>query len=170
MTTRTLLAAMLLVGAALPWGGALAQDGRTIAIQAQLHETSFGLHLVPERIDARVGDTLVVEVVNQGQSGHTLVFCGDAPGGSGSDCRDKWADSQLIPAGQSVNMTLKVPKAGTFEFFCRLPGHRQGGMNGELFVQEAPGGGKKTPGPAPLLALFAAAAAALLVAPRRRSP
>lgn len=170
MTTRTLLAALLLLGATLPWHAVQAQEGRTIAIQAQLHETSFGLHLVPERMDARVGDTLVVEVVNQGSARHDVVFCGDPPGGSGT-CNDKWAASPILDGGQSANVTIKVTKAGTFEYFCDLPGHKQGGMKGELVVQEAPGGSKKaTPGPAPILALLAVAAAALLVLPRRRSP
>ena len=167
MTTRTLLAAMLLAGAALPWGAALAQEPRTIAIQAELHETQFGLHMVPERIDARVGDTLAVEVVNRGAAMHNLVFCGDPAGHA--TCGDVWARTERLAANQSQTLTFVVPKAGTFDYYSDLPGQRQGGMKGQLFVQEAPGAKNESPFlPLPLALL--AAAGALLVLSRRRSP
>lgn len=170
-TPRTLLAAALLLGAALPWGAALAQDGRTIAIQAELHEFGGGsLHMTPPRIDARVGDTLQVEVINRGvQFPHNLVFCGDAPDET-RECSDVWARTETLAVNESQTITVQVTKAGTFEYYCDIGQHKVAGMRGELFVQEAPGGSKKeTPFMSLPLALLAAAAA-LLVLRRRWTP
>lgn len=164
MTCRNLAAALLLaaLAAALAAAPAHAQEGRTIAVQAQLHDTALGPHMVPERIDARVGDTLVVEVINQGTTKHNLVFCGDSP--AGSTCNEKTAFTPLLEPGETRNLTVRVTKPGTFEYYCDIPGHRQGGMRGELHVQgEAV---KETPGAAPLALLALAAALALTL--RRR--
>lgn len=169
MTTRLLLAALLVLGAALPWP-AQAQEGRTIAIQAELHEFAGGsLHMVPPRIDARVGDTIQIEVINRGaQFPHNLVFCGDAQD-QAPDCADVWARTGTLSPNASEVISVPVKKAGTFDYYCNIGQHKVAGMRGELFVQEAPGGAKKAPGPAPVLALLAAALA-LLVLSRRRSP
>lgn len=163
MNPRTLLAAILLVGAALPWGQALAQEGRTIAIHAELHETAYGLHMVPERIDARVGDTLQVEVVNRGAARHNLIFCGDET--VGRECRDVWGGSRILGENETDSFTVQVQRPGTYEFYCSLPGHREGGMGGQMFVAgEAP---EKSLPLSALLPLAAAALAALLLVRRR---
>lgn len=126
-----------------------------------LHEN---LHIAPPRIDAREGDTLSVQVLNVGSSPHDVVFCGDAPNG-GSTCDDRWAFTIQLPPGQSANITVPVKEAGTFEYYCSIPGHKQGGMKGELVVQGT-GSGKSTPTPA-LLAVLAGLAVAALALRRR---
>lgn len=162
MMARTTLAAFLLAGLTLA-GATTAQEERTIAIQAQLHETSQGLHMLPERIDARVGDTLTVEVVNQGATKHNLVFCAD-PAGS-STCNERMAFTRLLEQGQSQNLTFTVEEPGEFDYYCDLPGHKQGGMRGTLYVT-GESQKKESPGPAPALAALAIAGIALLL--RRR--
>lgn len=97
-----------------------------------LHEN---LHIVPERHNTREGDVIAAHVINAGQSPHDLLFCGDGVK-STSDCTERWAYTRLEP-GQEANITVDIPKAGTFEFYCTIPGHKQGGMVGELIVQSA---------------------------------
>lgn len=163
MMARTTIAVLLLAGLSLA-GAATAQEGRTIAIQAQLHELpSGGLHMLPERIDARVGDTLVVEVVNQGTTKHNLVFCGDPAGAS--TCNERMAFTRLLDPGASQEITFTVEDAGTFDYYCDLPGHKQGGMAGTLYVT---GESKKneSPGPGPAILVLALVGIALLL--RRR--
>jgi nitrite reductase (NO-forming) len=40
-----------------------------------------------------------------------------------------------LPAGQTTNVTIDAP-AGTYTFYCSIPGHRQAGMEGTLTVKE----------------------------------
>ena len=157
MTLRILLPALLLVGA-LP-GAALAQDdGRTIAVQVQLHELPYGFHIAPERINANTGDTLDVEVVNLGKTRHDLVFCakpGEAP------CAELLGKVDSLPANGTGKVQITPTQPGTYVYYCTLPGHLQGNMKGELIVQGEPVGKNGVPGFAPLLALAAVALAAL---------
>jgi len=37
-------------------------------------------------------------------------------------------------SGQTVTRLLKVPKPGTYTFYCSIPGHRAAGMEGTLIV------------------------------------
>jgi plastocyanin len=40
-------------------------------------------------------------------------------------------NSGIIPAGQSVTVTINAP-AGDYTYYCSVPGHRQAGMEGTL--------------------------------------
>ena len=39
-----------------------------------------------------------------------------------------------VPGGGSTALTLNLP-AGTYEYYCNIPGHAESGMVGELIVQ-----------------------------------
>lgn len=160
---RTFLLAALALGGAILAAPANAQEGRTLHVQAQLHDTALGPHMVPERIEAHVGDTLVVEVSNQGTTKHNLVFCSGPV--AGTTCSQRFAFVPLMDPGQNRTVTFQVTQPGTFEYFCDVPGHRQGGMRGELVVQgEAVK--KESPGLAAPAALAALSLLALVL--RRR--
>lgn len=141
-----------------------AQQGRTLEMEAYLHDNP--LHLVPERFDAKVGDNLRVHVLNQGTSPHDILFCGDERHG-GSDCSDRWAFASLPPGGEA-NLTVNVKKAGTLEFFCSIPGHKQGGMRADLVVQGGATQTKGIPASGILAGVGSAGLAALLFRRRAR--
>lgn len=126
-----------------------------------LHENP--LHVAPERININVGDTVVLQVKNFNPNPHDLLVCGDAPH-AGSDCTQRLGFVDL-PADEDGVIRFTAEKAGTFEFFCTIPGHKQGGMSGEIHVQgaEEP---KSVPGAAPLLAVLTLAILALVARPR----
>lgn len=148
---------------------ACTKSGTTITCNAQLHEFSGGFHLVPERVDANVGDTLVLHVTNQGSSPHNLMLCGDDAGsasGPGQTCAHPLAGpTKNLGQGESADLPPVVIKsAGKFFYYCTLPGHAQGGMYGELKVAGA--SEKKSGGEAALGALVALVGVALSL--RRR--
>ena len=167
LTGLLLLAALLLAAVpaqAQPPPGACARTGTTLECDVQIHELGAGgpYHVLPERIDANVGDTLILHVTNAAHSPHNLVVCGDGTPPS-DKCADKWAFTNDIAANATRNATVQsIPKAGTFYYFCLLPGHAAIGMKGELKVT----GEKKSGGTATLGAVLAIAAAALVL--RRR--
>lgn len=135
---------------------AQAQDEAPLEQTIYLHEN---LHIVPERINAREGDKIAAYVINAGTTPHDILFCGDGVN-EASTCKDRWSYVRLDP-GQEANITVPVKKSGTFDYFCSIPGHKQGGMRGELIVQ---GGGEEKKLPAPgILAIMGIALVALVL-------
>ena len=45
------------------------------------------------------------------------------------------AATTLAGAGETVEVTFKVPAAGSYTFLCTFPGHFQAGMTGKLIVK-----------------------------------
>lgn len=142
-----------------------------IAAQAEhivyLHENP--LHALPEVIRAHEGDTLTLTVENpasEGKTPHKLVVCGD-----GADlneaCADPWATTQMIQPGASAQVTFVAKRAGTFEYYCSIPGHKGGGMKGTLLVEGDAGDENALPG-APLAVVLVALGALALA--WRRTP
>ncbi len=40
-----------------------------------------------------------------------------------------------VTSGEEVSVTFTVTEAGTFQYFCSLPGHLEGGMYGNFIVE-----------------------------------
>jgi plastocyanin len=49
---------------------------------------------------------------------------------------DELGINVALGKGQTSTREMKVEKAGTFVFYCAVPGHRSAGMNGTLKVTE----------------------------------
>jgi plastocyanin len=143
----------------------LPSDAKEVDVPVYLHEFQGSLHMVPSTVEANVGDKIVFTVTNQGidhdNSPHNFIVCGDGTNPS-SDCNDKWAFSGMIQDNQTVVVTVpSVPKAGTFDYFCSIPGHKQAGMTGQLVVQGSGPTQKSSPGTATIGTLMALGAVAL---------
>ena len=137
------------------------------AHEVYLHEYAGGLHIVPEQINAEVGEKLTLTVTNQGQAPHNLVVCGDAPSPS-NDCAEVWGRViGTIPANESRPLTFTAAKAGDFEYWCYVPGHKGGGMVGMLKVTGEEEGGKGIPSAGIAILAPALAIALALVGGRR---
>src|SRR5688572_3263320 len=84
--------------------------------------------------DPKIGPGKVnIEMVNEGAIAHTLVLEGVAGGKKLS-----------TPSGGSKDIGSFDLQPGTFTYYCDIPGHRQGGMEGKLTVDPsapAPGSG-----------------------------
>ena len=84
--------------------------------------------------DLKIGPGKVnIEMVNEGAIAHTFVLEGVAG-----------APKLETPSGGSKDIGSFDLQAGTFTYYCDIPGHRQGGMEGKLTVDPsapAPGSG-----------------------------
>lgn len=140
---------------------------RVIACDVQFHNFNGAFHMVPDRIDARQGDTLKIQVSNLAKGVHNLVVCGDgAPPSVPEKCAAMWAFTQDLPENATKVITVSaIPKSGTFYFFCMKTGHSELGMRGELKVA-ANGEAKKSGGEAVVGTVLALVAMALVA--RRR--
>jgi len=86
------------------------------------------LRFTPNRLDAKVGETLVVRLTNRGRERHDLNFPSlHMPGLEGVEA--------ILAPGESRTVTLRFDQPGTHTFICSLPGHAAAGMTGAVFVR-----------------------------------
>ena len=81
----------------------------------------------PNRIDARVGQPVLITIVNKGSVRHDLAF-------SAIDMPNLQGVETLTMPGQSTRLTMTFDRPGTYPFQCTIPGHAASGMTGALFV------------------------------------
>jgi len=152
------LAGLALLCALLVAGTAAAQSER-FEHTVYLHEYSGGLHIVPEQINAKVGDTLGLTVLNQGAAPHNLRVCGDTPPTPSQECKESWGQTRFnIEPNGTAPLQVEVTKAGTFEYYCYVAGHKGAGMVGTLIVEGEEKDGVPGLGIASLVSLLAALA------------
>lgn len=83
---------------------------------------SSGLNFAPNNLRVKLGDKVRITYKNT-RGTHDLRI-------------DEFnAKTKLINAGQSETIEFTADKKGSFEFYCSVPGHRQGGMKGTLVVE-----------------------------------
>ena len=75
----------------------------------------------PKEITIPADTDVTITAVNAGALPHTFTI---------TDV----ADTGEVASGESKDVTLNLP-AGEYEFFCAVPGHKDGGMVGKLIVQ-----------------------------------
>lgn len=81
----------------------------------------------PNRIDAKVGVSLTVTLINKGTMRHDLNFQSiHMPGRLGVE--------SILDPGQTRTITLLFDAPGTHTFICSLPGHAAAGMTGAAYV------------------------------------
>lgn len=88
----------------------------------EVEVTSRGLSFDVEEIRVNVGDTVRVTYVNGGGR-HDWVL--DEFDG---------AQTEIISGGNEQTIEFVAAEAGSFEFYCSVPGHRQAGMFGRFVV------------------------------------
>ncbi len=112
---------------------------RTIQVTAR--EFSFS----PEQITLKAGDTVVLEVQNQGTVIHDLTvmkmpvqdekeLAGAHHDMSGTDMKDVTVHV-AVEAGQTGKVQFRPNQAGTYTFLCTQPAHKESGMTGTIVVE-----------------------------------
>jgi MYXO-CTERM domain-containing protein len=152
---HALLALALLALAPL----ASAQTEHNVYLHDQGSSGVGRLHLTPPVLNAEVGETLVFTIYNQGATLHNLIVCGDGEKFEAT-CDDTWGRTRNLDANETALITFEAQKAGRFDYYCDIPGHKGGGMAGTLVVQSEATEKSGIPlGPLALAALGAAAMA-----------
>lgn len=89
-----------------------------------------------EELRAPAGSVFAIEFRNRGVIEHDFTidtFTGDAsPFALASDDYNVYV---LLDRGESATLLLRVPEAGTIDFYCTIPGHREVGMEGILVIE-----------------------------------
>lgn len=93
-------------------------ETKVVAVEA----TEFAFQ--PAQIEAEPGQTLRIELVNQGQVSHNLHI-------EGSE-----VSTDTVQADGSSVVEFTAPEQGEVRFYCKVPGHEQAGMTGTIVVTE----------------------------------
>ena len=115
-----LLAVMLSAcGGGAGGGGSTGGGGSPVTVTVNATEFKFD----PATINAAPGQSIKLTVKNTGSVQHTFVL--------------SQANVKLtIDPGKSVDQTFNAPaQAGTYQFECDIPGHKEAGMVGQLIVK-----------------------------------
>lgn len=77
----------------------------------------------PASINVKAGERVKITFRNIGQAPHNLVLEGLG------------ITTKTIGGGQTDVVEFTAPAAGTYSFFCSIPGHRSAGMEGSLKIE-----------------------------------
>jgi len=113
---------------------------RTVLVTAR--ESDGKMNFVPARLEVRVGEQVKFVITNAGALAHEFVLADAASNIKHAALMQKYPDMQhddpngkTMPVGGKAEILWKFSKAGTFEFACNIPGHREAGMLGEITVK-----------------------------------
>lgn len=113
LVTTALVAAFL---AACGGGATPTPEPPSVSIEAS--EFAFK----PDRISGTAGQTLTIELVNKGTIEHDFTI-------------DTLNVKLLVGVGKTGQTTTPSLTAGTYDFYCAIPGHKEAGMVGTLEVK-----------------------------------
>jgi uncharacterized cupredoxin-like copper-binding protein len=107
-------------------------------IQVEMSEMAYA----PLRIEVKRGEQIRFVIRNIGQEEHEFLLAtteenlkhGEAMKEHPHMAHDDPNGVRLAPA-KSAEIVWKFTKAGTFEYSCLIPGHRDGGMIGQIVVK-----------------------------------
>ena len=118
LATRAILV-LALAGALAACGCSTASPSDTVQ-EATLVGTEFAFD--PNSIEVAAGSKLKVTLENKGTLEHDFTI-------------DSLNIKLLAPIGQSPSFTTDALTAGSYEFYCSIPGHKEAGMTGTLTVK-----------------------------------
>ena len=121
--TLVLLAVVALAAMALAaCGGGASTSGSSNAAPLNVTVTATEFKFDPATINATAGQTINLTVKNIGTVQHTWVLAA--------------ANVKLtIDPGKTATATFTAPAAGTYQYECDIPGHKEAGMIGQLIVK-----------------------------------
>ncbi|MEO9176862.1 MAG: plastocyanin/azurin family copper-binding protein [Gaiellales bacterium] len=139
MRRKAVLAVVLALGAGLLVAGAEASSAHSstptakptviTVIAGKPSELSFQLS---KSTKLAVG-TYTFKVTDKGLGFHTFKFCTKpVKGAPKNTCVGKV--TKLLHPGQTASFTVKITKAGKYEYLCDVPGHAAAGMKGLIGV------------------------------------
>ncbi len=110
---------------------------RTIAL-SMTDAMRFG----PARIEVREGDTVRLQVANQGRLMHEIVLGTPQALGAHAELMKKYPGLEHdephmahVPAGRKGEIVWTFNRAGEFAYACLIPGHFEAGMVGQIVVR-----------------------------------
>jgi uncharacterized cupredoxin-like copper-binding protein len=116
------------------------QPARVITVV--MGESGGAMNFTPDRIQVKTGEQVRFVLENKGALAHEFRLASVKDNDEHAammqrmpDMQHREANTITLDAGKSGEMLWRFSKAGTFEFACLIPGHREAGMHGTLLVK-----------------------------------
>ena len=111
-------------------------------IKVVMREDGKKMAFEPARITVRKGEQIRFVLENDGTDDHEFVLATAAENRKHAELMKKYPDmehddpnAKRLAVGEHGEILWKFTKAGTFEFACLIPGHREAGMLGKVVVK-----------------------------------
>ncbi|MCP8940381.1 cupredoxin family protein [Alsobacter sp. SYSU M60028] len=107
-----------------------------------MKEGDSRMEFAPNRLEIRKGEQVRFKLVNAGQLDHELVI-GTLEGNmkhaeemkKNPDMEHDDPNAKRLAPGATGEIVWRFTRAGSFDFSCLIPGHREAGMAGTLIVK-----------------------------------
>ena len=120
--------------------GDASKPARIVPITMQ--EGDGKMMFMPNKIEVKKGEQVKFVIRNSGALDHEFVLASTADNLKHAELMKKYPDmehddpnAKRIAPGKVDSIVWKFSKAGTFEFSCLIPGHREAGMMGTVVVK-----------------------------------
>ena len=107
-----------------------------------MKEADGKMIFIPNKIDVKQGEQIRFMIRNSGLLDHEFVLASTADNLKHAELMKKFPDmehddpnAKRIAPNQTDNILWKFTTAGTFEYSCLIPGHREAGMIGTVIVK-----------------------------------
>lgn len=101
-----------------------------------------GMKFTPDHLDVKKGEQVHFIIQNKGALKHEFMLASVADNDKHAKLMQKYPDmehddpnAKSVDPGKSADILWRFSKAGTFEFACLIPGHREAGMHGIVSVK-----------------------------------
>lgn len=111
-------------------------------VQVTMREGDGKMLFIPNRVEVRRGEQIKFIIRNNGALQHEFVLASTADNLKHAEAMKKNPDmehddpnAKRVDPTKVDEMVWKFTKAGTFEYACLIPGHREAGMIGTIVVK-----------------------------------
>jgi uncharacterized cupredoxin-like copper-binding protein len=116
------------------------QPFRTVLVT--MRDSDGKMSFVPSTLEVKRGEQVKFIITNAGAITHEFVLADTAANLKHAAMMQKNPDMEhddpngkTVQSGKKTEILWKFTKAGTFEFACNIPGHRESGMLGSVTVK-----------------------------------
>ena len=111
-------------------------------VMVTMREGDGKMMFVPDKVEVRKGEQIRFLIINSGELPHEFILASTEDNLKHAEAMKKNPDMEHDDSnGKSVEpkkkseIVWKFTKAGTFEYGCLIPGHREAGMTGTIIVK-----------------------------------
>lgn len=115
---------------------------RSRVVVVTMKEADGKMMFVPERIEIKRGEQIRFVLQNDGELEHEFVLATAAENAKHAEEMKKNPDmehddpnAKRVKPKKKSEIVWRFTKAGTFEYGCLIPGHREAGMIGTIIVK-----------------------------------
>ena len=116
------------------------KPARTVTVV--MSDDEGAMKFTPDRLDIKKGEQVRFVIQNKGALKHEFTLASVKDNDKHAEMMKKFPDmehddpnAKSVDPGKTAEIVWRFTKAGTFEFACLIPGHREAGMHGTVTVK-----------------------------------